>query len=220
MAICYITIGNIGELKSTWARERAYREFDTLIVSRDAIREMVFGQYGYKNAIEPIIKEMALTSAVVALKHENNVIIDETNVTRRKRIELINDINILLTENDCPKARFVYVHFGSSLDGLAKRQADPRNMTADKWAEVWKDLNSIYELPSYDEGVDEIVDMRPKKTLVDVMRKYAVENNLPFVMPDTFMCPSCRQSFHHLVDMKNPKHITSCPICNYSFLGG
>jgi predicted kinase len=218
MPICYITIGNVGEKKSTWARQKVKQDFDTLIVSKDAIREMIYGEYGYKYEIERVVSGIALHSITTILLDNKNVIIDETNLSSNKRRTLITNIKTLLSVNEGAPARFVYVHFGSTTEGLERRIKDPRNMTAAKWTEVWKGLHSLYEPPTYDEGVDEIIDMCPRQTLTDKMRKYCSENNLPFVMPENCMCPFCRQSFLHLVGNDSTKYITSCPICNRSFL--
>jgi predicted kinase len=221
MPTCYFTIGNIGEKKSTWAREKVFKEFSTVIISRDSLREMVFGQYGFKNEIEPVIREMSHCNAVIALRQGLDVIMDETYMSRKKRTESIVAIKKLLVENNyTDTVRFVYVYFGSTKEGLARRQADPRNIKPEKWTEIWEGLNSIHEPPTHDEGVHEIVDMRPAQTMLDKMRLYCAENNLPFVMPDNYMCPSCRQSFRHLVRNDETRYITSCPICKHSFLGG
>jgi hypothetical protein len=218
MPICYITIGNVGEMKSTWARQKVKQDFDTLIVSKDALREMVFGEYGFKHAIEPVIRNIAIHAIVAPLLMNINVIVDETNLSKEKRIKLIKDIKAFVEINKGGQVRFVYIHFGSTTEGLERRINDPRNLTAAKWTEVWKGLHSLYEAPTHDEGVDEIIDMRPRQTLTDKMRKHCSENNLPFVMPENYMCPFCRQSFLHLVGNDSTKYITSCPICNRSFL--
>jgi len=187
-------------------------------VSKDELRELVYGEYGFKDALELVVGEIALHSIATILLHDKNVIIDETNLSSDKRKKLITNIKTLLSINKGTPTRFVYVHFGSTTEGLERRIKDPRNMTAAKWTEVWKGLHSLYEAPTYDEGVDEIIDMRPRQTMTDKMRKHCSENNLPFVMPDNYMCPFCRQSFLHLIGNDSTKYITSCPICSRSFL--
>jgi len=221
MPICYMTIGNVGEGKSTWARDKAYKDFTTLIISRDSLREMVFGQYGFKNEVEPLVRDMSFCNAAIALRQDYDVILDETFLSRDKRIEAMTRINVLLTENNyLGNVRFVYIFFGSSKNGLEKRMKDPRNVPPERWIEIWTMLDGIFEKPSYDEGVNEIVDMRKREDVIDELKKYAKKNKLPFVMPETYMCPSCNQSFRHLVGNEDSMYITSCPICNYSFLGG
>lgn len=219
MPICYLTIGNVGEGKTTWAREKVFKEFSTVIVSRDSLREMVFGQYGYKNEIEPTIRDMAHCNAAIALRNDLNVILDETHLSRKKRMGTIDEIKKLLKENNYDKpVRFVYVYFGSTQEGLARRQTEPRNVPVDRWEKVWNDLDAAHESPSLEEGVDEIDDKRPKHTMLDKMKAYCAAKKLPFVMPETFVCPSCRQSFRHLVGRDETIYITSCPICKRSFL--
>lgn len=216
-----LTIANVGAGKSTWARAQAKEKFDTVIVNEDKIRDTLYGEYGFKEAIEPVVKRIALTSIIIALQSNLNVIYDETNVTRKKRVEIINSIKETL-----PNTRIIYACFPMGREGLERRKKDPRTFTSDHWERVWNNLQSIYEEPSFNEGVDEIIQcsggLEEEKyffTVYDRQKSLCISKGFPFVLPENCTCPSCRREFSSVIEhIAGSIYVSSCPYCCRSFL--
>jgi predicted kinase len=216
-----LTIANVGAGKSTWARAQAKEKFDTVIINKDAIREMLFGEYGFKNEIEPLVNSIAITAAINALRLNLNVIFDETNLTKEKRIRIIKVIR-----NELPGTRIIYACFPMGREGLERRKKDPRTFTSDHWERVWNNLQSIYEEPSFNEGVDEIIHctggLKEEKyffTVYDRQKSLCISKNFPFVLPEGCTCPSCRRDFSSAIEhIAGTIYVSSCPYCSRSFL--
>jgi predicted kinase len=216
-----IAIGNVGCGKSTVGREMAKREFDTVIVNKDAIREMLYGEYGYKEALEPVVQQIAMTGAVTALLNNLNVFLDETNLTIKNRTEIVRTLRAHV-----PKLTVIYLQFPMGKEGLERRKKEPRNMKTEKWEEVWEDLNSIYEPPTPEEGYDHLmfsdggipapVEIEPDA--IKWQREFCKANNIPMIIPSSGECPRCKKNFLAVSKLTAANSlITSCPYCKHSF---
>ncbi|HIJ71131.1 MAG TPA: AAA family ATPase [Planctomycetes bacterium] len=82
MRIVYMTIGCIGSGKSTWARNFVKDKPKTKIVSPDAFRKMLNGEYEYHVEQDDIITESCFDTARHLLDAGYDVIIDCGNLTR------------------------------------------------------------------------------------------------------------------------------------------
>lgn len=216
-----IAIGNVGCGKSTVGRETAKREFDTLIINYDSIREMFYGEYGFKKVYEPIVKDSAVSMAIIALLNNLDVYIDEHNLTSEGRTVIVQTLRAHV-----PRLRIDYLLFPLGKEGLERRIKEPRNLKPEKWKEIWEELNSIYEPPTPNEGYDYltysdggIVKKKPEEHLtLKNQRAFCERNELPLLMPTNNECPSCRRDFFGAIPYEGEDyHITSCPYCSYSF---
>lgn len=68
--------------KSTWAKQKAQSELNTVIVNRDKIREMLKGEYKsfpFGSKMEDLVTTIEHQSIVEALDNGYSVIVDATN---------------------------------------------------------------------------------------------------------------------------------------------
>lgn len=86
----YILIGLPGAGKDTWIASREMP--NTVTVSSDAIREELFGSEEIQDSPDKVFNLM-FHRTIDALKAEKNVIYNATNVSRKRRMNLIKEIN-------------------------------------------------------------------------------------------------------------------------------
>lgn len=80
--IFYILKGLPASGKSTWAKNKAKKEFNTVIINRDKIREMLKGEYKlfpFGSKMEQVVTHIEEISIHAAMGHRYNIIIDATN---------------------------------------------------------------------------------------------------------------------------------------------
>jgi len=153
MVTLYVMIGNIGSGKSTWAREKVKSTPRTIIVNRDALRTMVGGgEYIFDKEMEPFIKHASRGVIEEALLEEYNVIVDETNLTKAHRYELIQIVDWVVGSD----VRIVFVYCPENKRNIQFRSNNLRGYTPEYWQEVYDHMAEIIEPPSEDEGADEI----------------------------------------------------------------
>lgn len=83
MITLYVLRGIPASGKSTWAKKQAEECYNTIIVNRDKIREMLKGEYKnfpFNSIMEKLITKIEQFSADLALSRGYNVIIDATNL--------------------------------------------------------------------------------------------------------------------------------------------
>ena len=88
-----------------------------------------------------------------------NVIVDETFITKQKRIDLIKSITLIKG-----KQNFICVYCSSKEDNLERRMKEDRGYSKDKWNEVIENMKRSFEEPTLDEGFDEIIEVKIKQT--------------------------------------------------------
>jgi predicted kinase len=122
---------------------------NTVIVNYDSIFPMLSGgEYKYEAAKVPIYRVIEETAIISALKNGLNVVVDRTNLTRKIRARYIE-------MGKAQGARIVCLDFGKGNDeSLARRQADGRGKSAEKWAEIHANMQAQYEAPTRNEGID------------------------------------------------------------------
>lgn len=149
----YILCGLVGSGKSTWAREKAMQDDMTaVIINRDSIRTMVKGQYIYDSKIEPTIRDMARACVKEAFKRQHDIIIDETNITKVKRLEWIMLLREL--ESKWRSIDLILVYFNEHTRNLDLRMREPRGQSAQEWQGVIEQMKKDFEEPNIDEGFD------------------------------------------------------------------
>ena len=142
----YLTVGNIGSGKSTWASKFAKNHPDkVLIINRDSLRKMVAGAYTYSLKTEPVLRKMAGQMMETALLHGYDVVLDETNITAKTRKKWLRK---LPNEN----VKVTYVVFDDHGENVSWRMNDDsRGYTSEYWGKVYGSMKSQYQAPSMDE---------------------------------------------------------------------
>jgi len=147
-----ILVGNIGTGKSTVSKEYAKKGY--LVVCRDTFRYMLgAGRYRFEKHLETAIARAATTLLQALLIEGENVVIDETNMSRRRRKTLIE----LGKEFDYKVVACVMPDFTKSECLLNRAKDDTREYDITKWGEIWDKFDLQYDLPLFDEGFDEII---------------------------------------------------------------
>lgn len=113
-------IGISGSGKSTYAENM--KDDNTIVVSSDMIREVLYGSEEYQGNPEEVFSAMR-SEAVAALRAGKNVIYDATNLVRKHRIALLEylksrlrceDIKYVCTIISCPWAQCFERNFSRS----------------------------------------------------------------------------------------------------------
>lgn len=133
----YLLCGLPGSGKSTYANSL----YNRAIVNRDQIRIMLAGKYQNfpfgNGKMEKLVTSIAQCSAEQIIKSEKILVIDETNISRKRRkkwIDFIKSIN--------PYIWIVGVWFNTPVDMCKKRRQNDTKNTNTNWNKV---IDSMYE---------------------------------------------------------------------------
>lgn len=210
-----------GTGKSTYAAKRATDDSNVRIVCKDTIREMLYGDYKFRQEDELLIQQVAHTRLLTCLENAHHVIVDETHITVRKRTELIRFIRSTFSSDF---VKIIYRYFPYDPECVKRRCAEPRGVDPERWRTIIADMLRSFEAPTIAEGCDGIIVFNNRKVenklhpVVEAQRKYCWENNLIYFMVED--CPRCRMSLlsmDGIVAAAASTHITKCPHCNHSF---
>ena len=144
-------VGNIGSGKSTYVKKL---KDENIIISRDAIRYMFGdGKYVFDKRLEKAVVEANFTAFNHLIETGVNIVSDETNM------------NTWMREHYIKKAKEAgYTIRAMILPRLSKEQCVNRRMqnshgafSADIWEGVWQGFDDMYEIPTTEEGFDEII---------------------------------------------------------------
>ena len=138
MKTMYIICGLPGSGKSTWAK-RMVKSEGAIIISKDAIRTMIHGEYIFDNDREPIVGAI-LTAIVSGIKLNIDIIIDETNITQERRQRLV-----FLAHQYGYTPMIVYCKGNGK--NLENRMTEPKGYTKEKWEEVINKMQEDFEPP-------------------------------------------------------------------------
>jgi len=146
-----ILTGNVGCGKSTFAKNKIEESFKYVIVNDDDISTMIGGGIytNYDENKKSLYKDIELVCTFIGLNSGFNVIVDMPNVkleSRKRFIEIGKKFN----------AKIISIDWGSGKsEDLSRRLNDNRGY--DKWKEAFFRKKQEYEMPSMDEGFDEII---------------------------------------------------------------
>ena len=228
----YILTGFPGAGKSTWAREQVSKDPGIMIVNNDKLREMVFGKYEYRHNTEDVIRQVAELAVFVCVFNGYDVIVDETNLSRVKREQIV--LNIRERTRcffDKGKLLFNYVSFTPSIEHLKRRMSENRDLGEDNWIRVYNEMLEAYE-PVTKEEMEElgisghtviggIGDKKPKvEDWLLYQRIYCSRCNVPVLAPQNGICFMCNKNIaqtENWVEIAANTHITNCPHCQHSF---
>jgi len=147
----YLLVGLAGSGKSTWARMRARKKRDTVIVCRDDLRSMLLGRYAVIPRFESLITGLTGVMVRTAVEQGFSVIVDETNLTAARRKDWIRKLKkIGLSAGRVIRVALVW--FTETERNLSNRMKDPRGCPKKKWASVIASMKKRFEQPRLSEG--------------------------------------------------------------------
>ncbi len=146
----HMMIGNVGGGKSEMAAHMA-KKWNAVICNMDAIQESMHGFYGgYREDLKPVYQATEESIISGALSVGVPVIIDRTNMDRKRRERFIKIANAYGAE---VKA---YVMSATMHDALDRRMKHPRGLTQEKWWDVISRMVGTFEYPTLEEGFSTI----------------------------------------------------------------
>jgi predicted kinase len=156
MSKIIMMIGLPGSGKSSYAKEiiKMDSNKNTLIISRDNIREMVAGSYeaysDYYKRTEPLVMAWVMQMIDTAMHAGRTVVLDETNINTRTRSYWIDAFRNMRGENGKPiQIMGLYVETDIELC-KERRRFDTKNSSTD-WDSVIDRMVSQFEVPTEDE---------------------------------------------------------------------
>lgn len=159
----FVLQGLPGSGKSTWSRNKMTQNPRTLVVCRDDLRKMVRGGvYVFDEELELAIMEMDMACLDICLRLGFDVIVDETNVSKRRRLQILS-----LVTAPTP-VRTVCVVLDGGGNNLDNRMTDARGYDREHWAGVIEKLRAITEPVEENEGFDKIVYAKSPVDCLDV----------------------------------------------------
>lgn len=159
----FILNGLPGSGKTTWVKNHVKEYPDTLVISMDDLRQHLHGgTYIYDEKLEPVIRGLS-DHILEELIHSttNNIIIDETNVRKQRRIQLINNIKFMQNAGIMPvKIDIVAVVLPETKDLLDRRMKNDRGYTREEWQGVIDKMKSYWTPVELEEGFTSIVTIK------------------------------------------------------------
>lgn len=153
----FITIGIPGSGKSAWAIQKAKDE-NTIIISRDNIREMLKGVYTYNELYEPMIQQMTRGMIVDGICEGFDLIIDECNILSSRRKDLVSFIRDYEYPSD--NLKIIAVYFKEKKRNLFFRMFDAKGIGEDVWINVIEKMKNAFEEVNYkEEGFDGLIEI-------------------------------------------------------------
>lgn len=148
-----ILVGVIGSGKSTYAKMLAEQNLMSVVVNKDAIRTMLRGEYAYRLDIETVVKNCATAALLTALRQGLDVVIDETNISKAKRKDIIKPIRDMFHDSDS-RINIEAIEFAFGPECLNRRLKENRGYSKEKWVEVFNVMVRDFEPVTEEEGFD------------------------------------------------------------------
>lgn len=202
----FITIGLPGSGKSAWAKQFVSEHPDTIIVSRDNIREMIYGEYAYYRERESVVKGLQFAMIKDALyTHKRSVIVDGTHITRKHREEIIEAVKEFKESNvDVIKPEFRYVVCHETERNVAFRMEADKGASRERWEGVVDGMMKAFEPPdNYELEAFEIAGVIDYVIPDDAVPKVSVS------VPGGWRVDDPTESEYCLVKLTNPHN--DCP---------
>lgn len=164
-----ILIGFPGSGKSTWAHKEVLRwrkkKRCAVIINKDAFRQMIAGEYRYDKNTEPLIGTMSFLSFMAAASSRSvgKVIIDETNITAKKRRYLLWSIARVYTKVHANiYVRYVWFKEADILKLMHNRMKNSRGVRRAKWFDVISNMKRSFEKPTMAENCGTGLGIKPR----------------------------------------------------------
>ena len=186
-----LLIGPPGAGKTTYAEKYISKHNNTVLLSSDKIRKELWGDEATQGDNNEVFYKMQ-TRAVDGLNFGYDVIYDATNMTRKDRAGIISA---------CPKFARIEAHIiWAPIESCIERDA-ARKRTVGK--EVIDRMLKRFQVPYYDEGIDEINIIRPENfdwdsyydCIIDAMK---IPHDNPHHQLDIYN--HCMEAFNYAVE--------------------
>ena len=186
-----LLIGPPGAGKTTYAEKYISKHNNTVLLSSDKIRKELWGDESTQGDNNEVFYKMQ-TRAVDGLNFGYDVIYDATNMTRKDRAGIISA---------CPKFARIEAHIiWAPIETCIERDTT-RERTVGK--EVIDRMLKRFQMPYYDEGIDEINIIRPENfdwdsyydCIIDAMK---IPHDNPHHQLDIYN--HCMEAFNYAVE--------------------
>jgi len=148
-----LLIGYPGCGKTTIAKEFIRKFEKTVIICRDDIRTMLCGgysEYKHSEVKEGLVRSMAVSMIECAFERGYGVIIDEVNMTKKRRTYWMN-MSMSIAERKGVDVNFIGVWLDTPIDVCKERRmADPKG-TNDGWSAIIDNMIPLSQNPTEDE---------------------------------------------------------------------
>lgn len=151
-----IFTGNIGCGKSLLASKLA--KMGHVVVNMDTLQQMFAGgEYGaYDKYKKDVYIETENTAIKIALKNDFSVVVDRTNMDRKRRERFIN------IGKQYANKIISYNWGDGTTANLLRRTNKPKGVPEETWIGVFDYMQKCYEPPSLEEGFDEVIEAPQK----------------------------------------------------------
>ena len=200
-----LLIGPPGAGKTTYAEKYISKHNNTVLLSSDKIRKELWGDESTQGDNNDVFYKMQ-TRAVDGLNFGYDVIYDATNMTRKDRAGIISA---------CPKFARIEAHIiWAPIETCIERDAT-RERTVGK--EVIDRMLKRFQMPYYDEDIDEINIIRPENfdcdsyydCIIDAMK---IPHDNPHHQLDIYN--HCREAFNYAVEKNFDWEIREAAYCH------
>ncbi len=150
-----IFIGLPGSSKSFTANKQILENPNWVCVNRDKIREGLVTDYQLwpfnssdSKRYTNLEKSIAEQSIILALENNFNVIVDETHISKKSRIN-----TIILCRNAIidQEIKINYIWFTETENNLKYRMETPKNSSEETWSKVISFMKKNFEEPTIEE---------------------------------------------------------------------
>lgn len=209
--VLILLCGIPGSGKTTWAKNYISKNPDFVHLSSDAIRAELYGDENIQGSPVEVFTLMQ-KKAVESLNAGHNVVYDATSMTRKDRAGIISM---------CPK----FTHIQCNIIWAPIETCIERDTTRERTVgkEVIDRMLKRFQMPYYDEGIDEINIIRPENfdldsyydCIIDAMKiphdnhhhqldiynhcreafNYAVEKNFDWEIKEAAYCHDCGKPY-------------------------
>ena len=203
--VLILLCGIPGSGKTTWAKNYISKNPDFVHLSSDAIRAELYGDENIQgNPVE--VFTLMQKKAVESLNARYNVVYDATSMTRKDRAGIISM---------CPK----FTHIQCNIIWAPIETCIERDSTRERTVgkEVIDRMLKRFQMPYYDEGIDEINIIRPENfdwdsyydCIIDAMK---IPHDNPHHQLDIYN--HCREAFNYAVEKNFDWEIKEAAYCH------
>lgn len=203
--VLILLCGIPGSGKTTWAKNYISKNPDFVHLSSDAIRAELYGDENIQGSPVEVFTLMQ-KKAVESLNAGHNVVYDATSMTRKDRAGIISM---------CPK----FTHIQCNIIWAPIETCIERDTTRERTVgkEVIDRMLKRFQMPYYDEGIDEINIIRPENfdwdsyydCIIDAMK---IPHDNPHHQLDIYN--HCREAFNYAVEKNFDWEIKEAAYCH------